>query len=65
MNDLSIRDQRPEYRNSQFFDVMKSNIFQQRLLDRVIRDGKRVGLHLEKEKQDRIKEINSKMSSLG
>ena len=31
----------------------------------MIRDGKRVGLHLEKEKQDRIKEINSKMSSLG
>jgi len=36
-----------------------------RLLARVIRDGKRVGLHLEKAKQDRIKEINSKMSSLG
>ena len=38
---------------------------QVRLLERVIRDGKRVGLHLEKEKQDRIKEIDSKMSSLG
>ena len=40
-------------------------ILQVRLLARVIRDGKRVGLHLEKAKQDRIKEINSKMSSLG
>lgn len=36
-----------------------------RLIDRVIRDGKRVGLHLEKEKQERIKDINAKLSNLG
>jgi len=36
-----------------------------RLIKRVIRDGKRVGLHLSKEKQERIKEINTRMSNLG
>ena len=60
-----ILGQRLRIRGGFYHPSPSLHIFQQRLLERVIRDGKRVGLHLEKEKQDRIKEINSKMSSLG
>ena len=53
--------------HSNFRSQLESSLlqFQLRLIDRVIRDGKRVGLHLEKEKQERIKDINAKLSNLG
>ena len=36
-----------------------------RLTKHVIRDGKRVGLHLDKDIQEQIKDIKTKMSNLG
>ena len=34
------------------------------MIERVIRDGRRVGLHLDKDKQERIKDINTRISDL-